>query len=143
MSWGLSGMLKNRSGMHMVSKGLHSCWFQRYFNSNILKCDFQLPTKMGVYSNINFSSWLYSYANLNYYKYLKSETHLRNVQENKTSSVIKRIVKICLVVDTVRKNWSWIVVASCRSHYFVSARFGSFWVFANLITTKRFKYRHQ
>ena len=77
---------------------------------------------------------------MNSCKHLKSETHLRNAQVNKVSSVNKGIVKICLVVDMVRKNWSWIVVADCGLHYFVSARFGSFWVFAKFSTAKRFKY---
>ena len=40
----------------------------------------------------------------------------------------------------VRKNWSWITVAGCGSHYFRSARFGSFWVAANFSTAERFKY---
>ena len=40
----------------------------------------------------------------------------------------------------VRKSRSWIVVAGSGLHYFVSARFGSFWVFANFSTAERFKY---
>ena len=47
--------------------------------------------------------------------------------------------KIRLVVDMVRKNWSWIVVASCGLHYFVLPCFGSFWVFANFSTAESFK----
>ena len=70
---------------------------------------------------------------------LKIETHLRNTQVKKASSVNKGIVKICLVVDMVRKNWSWIVVAGCGLRNFVSARFGSFWVVATFSTAERFK----
>ena len=105
-----------------------------------MKRDFQLPTIMGASLNISLSSCLYWYATLNSCKYLKSETHLRNAQVNKASSVNKGIVKICLVVDMVRKNLWWIVVASCGLHYFVSRCFGSFWVFANFSTSERFKY---
>ena len=90
-------------------------------------------------SNINFSTCLNWYATLNSCKYLKTETHLRNAQVNKVLSNNKGIVKICLVVDMVRKNWSWIAVAGCELHYLVSARFGSFWVFANFSTAERFK----
>ena len=64
---------------------------------------------------------------------------LWNTQVDKTFSVNKGSAKICLVVGVVKKNWSWIVVASCGLHYFVSACFGSFWVFANS-TAERFKY---
>ena len=56
------------------------------------------------------------------------------------SSVYKGIVKICLVVDMVRKNWLWIAFASCELHYFVSACFGLFWVFEKFSTAERFKY---
>ena len=87
-----------------------------------------------------FFSCLYWYATLKSCKYLKSETHFRNAQVNKAFSMNKRFVKICLVVDMVRKNWSWVFVAGCGLHYFVSARFGSFWVFANFRTAERFKY---
>ena len=51
-----------------------------------------------------------------------------NVQVNKASSANKEIVKTCLVVDMARKNWLWVDVAGCGLHYFVLARFGSFWV---------------
>ena len=72
---------------------------------------------------------------------LKSETHLRNAKVNKASSVNKEIVKTCLIEDMVRKNWSWIVVAGCGLHYFVSACLGLFWVVANFSTAKKkFKY---
>ena len=84
-------------------------------------------------------SCLYWYATLNYCKYLKSETHLRNAQANKASSVNKRIVKICLVVDMVRTNWSWIVVG-CGLHCFISPRIGLFWVFTNFNTAEMIKY---
>ena len=100
-----------------------------------MKRYFQVPTK-GLYSYISLSTCHYWYATLNSCKYLKSETHLRNAQVNKASSVNKGIVKICLVVDMVRKNWSWVVVASCGLHYFVLACFGSFWVFGNLVQSK-------
>ena len=85
MSWGCPRMLKSRSGMD-------------------LKRDIQLLTIMGVWSNITLSSCLCWYATLNSCKYLKSETHLRNAQVNKASSVNKGIVKTCLIVDMVRKN---------------------------------------
>ena len=71
---------------------------------------------------------------------LKSETHLRNAKVNKASSVNKEIVKTCLIEDMVRKNWSWIVVAGCGLHYFVSARLCSFWVVANFSIAERLKY---
>ena len=105
-----------------------------------MKRHFQLPTIMGVPSNISLSSGLYWYASLDCSKDLRSETHLRSAQVNKAISVNKGIVKISLVVDMVRKNWSRIVDGICGLHYFVSARFGSFWVFANFSTAKRFKY---
>ena len=89
---------------------------------------------------LNLSSFLYWYSTLNSCKYLKSETHLRNAQINKSSSINKGIVKISLVIDIVRKNWSWIVVAGCGLHYFVSVLFRSFWVFSNFSTAERFKY---
>ena len=100
-----------------------------------------INSKKNKTESYNSMAWGYLtwYVNLNSYKYLKSETHLRNVLVNKDSSVDKGIVKICPVASMVRKNWSWIVVASCGLHYFVSACFGSFWVFANS-TAERFKY---
>ena len=39
-------------------QGLHPYWFQRHLNSKILKRDFQLPTIMGVQSNISLCSCL-------------------------------------------------------------------------------------
>ena len=110
------------------------------FKFKVLKRDFQLPTIMGLQSIISLSSCPYWYATLNFCEYFKSETHLRNDQVNKASSVNKRIVKTCLVVEIVRKKWSPIVFAVCGLHYFVSARFGSFWVVANFSTAERFKY---
>ena len=120
MSWSCSGTLKSRSVMDVVFirwksiisllKG-HPSRFQRLLNSKTLKRDFHLPTIMGVQSNISLLWCLYWYATFNSCKYLKSETHLRNSQVNKASSVNKGMAKICLVVDMVRKNWSWIVVA--------------------------------
>ena len=89
---------------------------------------------------VNLSSCLHWYLTLNSCKYLKSEIHLQNAQVNKASSVNKRIVKTCLIVDMVRKNWSWIFFAGCGLHYFVSARFDAFWVVANFSTAERFKY---
>ena len=44
------------------------------------------------------------YATLRFLKYLKSEIHLRNAQI--INSVNKGIIKTCLVVDMVRKDWS-------------------------------------
>ena len=118
-------MLKSKSGIAVVSNRWESfvSLFRGFalsdLNSKILKRDFQLPTIMSVQSNISFSSCLYWYATLNSCKYLKSETHLRDAQANKASSVNKGIVKICLVVDMVRKNWSRIVAAGFGLHYFV------------------------
>ena len=117
--------------------GATSHWFQIH---KILKRDFLQPVIMGAQSNINLSSCLYWYATLNSCKYLKIKTHLRNAQVNKASSVKKAVAKICLVVDMVRKNWSWIVVAGCELYYFVSACFGLFWVFGNFSPADRFKY---
>ena len=91
-------------------------------------------------SNITLSSCLCWYATLNSYKNLKSETHLQNAQVNKTSSVNKGIVKTRIIVDMVRKTWSWIVVAGFRLYYFLSACFDSSWVVANFITTERYRY---
>ena len=90
-----------------------------------MKRYFQVPTK-GLYSYISLSTCHYWYATLNSCKYLKSETHLQNAQVNKASSVNNEIVKVCLIVNMVRKSWSWIIFAGCGLHYFVSARFGSF-----------------
>ena len=73
-------------------------------------------------------------------KYLKRETYLRNAQVNKATSVSKGIVKPCLIVVMIRKNWSSIAVAGCGLHYFASARFGSFWLVANFSTAERIKY---
>ena len=89
--------------------------------------------------NISLSSQILVFLAV-FVKHLKSETHLRNAEANKASFVNKGIGKICLLMDMVRKNWSWIVVASCGLHYFVSACFVSFWIFANFITVERFKY---
>ena len=101
---------------HISVQRLHSCWFQRHFNSKILIRYFQLHAIMGVQS-------YYLYATLNSCKYLKSETHLGNVQVNKASSANKEIVKICLVVDMVRKYWSlWVALL----------RFGWFWFILSL-----------
>ena len=50
------------------------------------------------------------------------------------------VVETCLIVDLVRKNWSWIFAAGCGLHYFVLACFGAFWVVANFSTAERFKY---
>ena len=80
------------------------------------------------------------YTRLNSCKYLKNETHLQNAQINKVSSVNKGVIKTCLIVDMVKKNWLWIVVARCGWHYFVLACFGSFGVVANFSTAERFKY---
>ena len=68
------------------------------------------------YTNISLSNCLYWYVTLNSCKYLKSETQLRNAQENKASAVNKWIVKTCLIVDMVRKNWPWMDVAGCGLH---------------------------
>ena len=109
------------------------------FKFKFLKRDFQLPTIMGMWSNISLSGCP-SWYPLNSCRYLKSETQLWNAPLNKASSVNKGIVKTCLVVDMVRNNWLQIVVASCGLHYFVSARFGSFGVFASFSPAERFKY---
>ena len=147
MSWGRPGMFKSRSGMDIVSNGSESIisLFRGYIpfgfrNSKMLKRDFQLPTTKGVKSNISLSSCRYWYANLNSCEYLKSETHLRNTQVDKASSINKRIIKTSLIVGMVTKYWSWIVVAGYGLHYFVPARFGLYGVVTNISNAKRFKY---
>ena len=100
-----------------------------------MRHDFQVPTIIGMQSNISLSTCLYWYPKLNSCKYL-SETHLWNAQLNNDFSFNKGIVKICQIVDMVRKNWSWIVVPSCGLHYFSLASFGSIWVFADFSTAK-------
>ena len=50
---------KKDENLSYFDQGLHPYWFQRYLNSIILKYDFQLPTIMGMLSNISFSSYLY------------------------------------------------------------------------------------
>ena len=77
---------------------------------------------------------------MNSCKYLKSETQLRNFQVNKASSVNKDILKIRLIVDMIRKNWSWNTIAGCGLHYFLSACFGSSCVVANFSTAEKFRY---
>ena len=99
-----------------------------------------LPRHAQMYSNISLSGCLYWYATLNSCKNLESETHLRNAQVSKASSVNKEIVKTCLIADMVKTIWSWITASGCELHYFVSARFISFWVVANFSTAERFKY---
>ena len=92
-----------------------------------------------VLSSISLCSYFYWYTTLNSCKYFKSETHLQNAQINKASSVNEGVVKICLFIDMVRKNWLRIVFVGCGLHYFVSAHFGSFWIVANFSTAERFK----
>ena len=110
--------------------GLQPSRFQWYFNSRTLKRGFHIPTIMGLQSNISLPSCLYWYATLNSCKYLKTKTHLQNAQINKV--VNKGIVKTFLI-------WWSNVVAGCGFHYFVSARFGSFWV-VNLCFTSTVGY---
>ena len=148
MSWGCPDMFKSRSGMDVVSKyenlsylclGTTSLLVPEIFTFKNFET--WLPaTYNNNGPNISLPSYLYWYATLNSCKYWKSETNLRNAQVNKTSSVNKGIVKTCLIVDIVRKNCSWIVVAACGLHYCVPARFVSFWVVANFSTAERFKY---
>ena len=107
-------------------------------NFKVLKHDIQLPTVMGVQPNISLSSCPYWYATLNSCRYLKSETHRWNTQVNQTS-LVKGIVKTCLDVGIVRNNCSRIIVAGCGLHYFILARFGSYWVANNFSTAERFK----
>ena len=90
-------------------------------------------------SNISLSSCLYWYTTLNSCKYLKNETCLQNAQVNKPSSVSKGIIKTCLIVDYVRKKWSWIVAAGCELYFFTLARFSSFWVVADFSAAERIK----
>ena len=104
-----------------------------------MKRYFQVPTK-GLYSYISLSTCHYWYATLNSCKYLKSETHLRNVQVNKAPSVSKGIVKTCPIVNIVSKNWLWTLIAGCGLHYFASTRFSSFGVVANFSTVRRIRY---
>ena len=75
-------------------------------------------------------------AALNSCKNLKSETYLRNAPANKASSVNKGIVKTCLIMDVVRKNWSKIAVAGCGLHYFVLPRLVYFELLQILIQPK-------
>ena len=89
-------------------------------------------------SNISLSSCLY--VTLNSYKYLKSEAHLWNTQVSKATSVYNRIIKTCLIVDMVKKTWSWIIITGCGLHYFISDRFYSFWAIANFSSAEKFKY---
>ena len=89
---------------------------------------------------LQLSNCLYWYDILNSCKYLKSESHLPNAQVNKASSVNKEIVKTCLIMDMVRKNWPWIAVAGCGLHYFFLALFGLFWVVVNFSGEEKFKY---
>ena len=132
MYWGCPGMLKSISDMDMVPNRSESIisLFRDYFaigsgnlNSQILKDNFRLPTIMSVYSNISLSSRLYWYTDLRSCKYLESEAHLRNAQVNKASSVNKGIAKICLVVDMVRKNWSWTVLGCITSFQLILVHF--------------------
>ena len=85
MSWGFLGMLKHRSGKDVVSNrwesikfvlGLHLSCFQRYSGSKFWSHNFQLPTMIGVESNVSISSHPYQYPILNSCRYLKSETYL-------------------------------------------------------------------
>ena len=94
---------------------------------------------IGRVVNISLSSCLYWDTTLNSYKYLKDDD-LGNAQINKAFSVNKKMIKNCLILDIEIKNRSWIVVAGCGLHYFVSARFVSFWVFVSFSTTERLKY---
>ena len=114
----------------------------RYYSFRFVRiiCLGVTQTCWHVVKNISLSSCLYWYATLNSCKYLKSETHLWNAQVNKASPVNKGIVKTSLIADMVRKNWSWMAVAGCGLHYFVSASFGSFRILANFRIAERFKY---
>ena len=124
---------------HIFVWGLYPSWFQRHLNSRILKRGSQLHTIMGLESNISLSGWFYWYATLKSCKYLKTKTHLRNAKINK--AVDKGIVKACLILDMVRRNWSWIVESLLLILVFItSARFGSFWVAATFSTAEIFKY---
>ena len=104
------------------------------YNKVALAWIFGSPRHAKLLSNISFCSCIYWYATLIWYALLW------NAQVNKASSINKGIVKTCLIVDMVRKNWSWIAVAGSGLHYFVLARFGLLWVVANFSTAERFKY---
>ena len=110
ISWGCPGMLKSRIGMDAVSKRWESIvsLFKGYIAlvPETLKVWLPATYSNGCVSNISLFSCLYWYAAFNSCKYLKSKTHLRNAQVNKASSVNKGIVKSCLIVDIVRRNWS-------------------------------------
>ena len=87
--------------------------------------------------NFHFFCAVVSLAALNSFRNLKSETHLLNDQVSKASSVNNGLAKTCLVADMLRNNLSrifyhWLQVALLR--FGVSARFGSFWIAANIIT---------
>ena len=125
MCWDFPCMLKSSRGMAVVSYlclGTTSLLVLETFKFKNFET--WLPaTIMDVYSNISLSSFLYWYATLNSSKYLKSETHLRNAQVNRASSANKEIVKICLIVDMVRKYWSlWVALL----------HFGWFWLILSL-----------
>ena len=132
VTWMCSPINENLSYLCL---GATSSLFQRHLNSRILKHGFQLPKITGIESNFTLCRCLCWYFAFTSSKYLKNETHLQNAQVNKVSSVNKGIVKTCLIVDMVRKDWSWIVVSACELHYFVLAGFGSFGVAASFSTT--------
>ena len=69
-------------------------------------------------------SQILAWTTLNSWKNLKSETHLRNAQVNRASSVDKDIVKTCLIVDHGKEKL--VVNCFCGLDYFISASFGSF-----------------
>ena len=109
MSSGCPGMRKKRSSMNAVSNRwesirLHPSWFQRHSSSKFWSRDFQLSKMMGVQPYISLSSCPFWYATLNSCRYLKGETHLRNAQANKASSVNNGLAKHYLVVVMIRIN---------------------------------------
>ena len=85
--------------------------------------------------------WPPTDENLSYLCLGATSLLIPNAQVNKGSSANKGIAKTCVIVNMVRKSWSRIVVVGCGLHYFVSARFSSFWVFPKFSTAERFKYQ--
>ena len=115
--------------------GVTSLLVSETFEFKVLKCDLQLLTINGVLPNISLFICPYRFAPLNYLKKLNSSP-----ESPWSFSVNKGIVKTYLDVDMVKNNWSRIAVVDCGLHYFISVRFGSFWVINNFITVERFKY---
>ena len=110
---------------HIRIYGLHPYWFQRHLNSRFW------------YVTSNYLQWSACSLILAFLAAL-IDTLPWTYTWNLATSVYKGIVKICLDLDVLRSNWSWIVVAGCGLRYFFSARFGSFWIVNNFIAVECF-----